>query len=122
MKAHIYKWIAECPICQVSKGENVLTPGLLNPLLVHEMTWTRITIDFIEGLAKSKGRDVILVVVDRLTKYALFLTLSHPFNVHDVADLFLSNIFKLHGLRKCIITDRDRIFTCALWQDLFKAK
>jgi hypothetical protein len=50
--------------------------------------------DFIEGLPKSQGKDVILVFVDRLTKYAHFLALSHPYNVQKVADLFMDNIVK----------------------------
>lgn len=95
--------------------EHVHIPGLLDPLPVLDMAWSHITMDFIEGLPKSKNKNVILVVVDRLTKYAHFLTLAHPFTVHDVADLFLSNIFKLHGLPSCIITDRDRIFTSTFW-------
>lgn len=67
------------------------------------------------------SKDVILVVVDRLTKYAHFLTSAHPFTTHEVAELFLSNIFKLHGLPVCIVSKRDRIFRSTLWQDLFKA-
>jgi hypothetical protein len=50
--------------------------------------------DFIEDLPKSQGKDVILEVVDRLTKYAHFLALSHPYNVQKVADLFMDNIVK----------------------------
>ena len=64
---------------------------------------------------------MILVVVDRFTKYAHFLTLSHPFQVQDVTTLFLDHIFKLHGLPTVIVTDRDRIFTSNLWQALFKS-
>lgn len=61
------------------------------------------------------------MVVDRFTKYAHFLTLSHSFTVQDVVTLFLENIFKLHGLPTVIVTDRDRIFTSNLWQALFKS-
>jgi hypothetical protein len=74
--------------------------------------------DFIEGLPTSGG-DVILVVVDRLTKYAHFLPLNHPYSAQDVANLYMDNIFKLHGLPKVIVTDRDPIFTSSVWQSLF---
>lgn len=70
--------INECPVCQITKSENIHIPGLLDPLEVPEMAWAHVTMDFIEGLPKSRGKDVILVVVDRLTKYAHFLALSHP--------------------------------------------
>jgi transposase InsO family protein len=77
--------------------------------------------DFIEGLPTSNGMNVILVIVDRLTKYAHFLPLSHPYTVHKVANLFLDHILKLDGLPKIIVSDRDRIFTSKLWQELFSA-
>jgi hypothetical protein len=77
--------------------------------------------DFIEGLPKFGGKNVIMVIVDRLTKYSHFLALVHPFTAQTVAQLFLDNIFKLHGVPTAIVTDRDRIFTRKLWQDLFKS-
>jgi hypothetical protein len=49
-----------------------------------------ISMDFVEGLPKSMGKDVILVVVDRLTKYAHFIPLSHPYTVQSIADLFMA--------------------------------
>jgi hypothetical protein len=75
--------------------------------------------DFVSGLPKSKGKDVILVVVDRLTKYAHFIALSHPYTVQKVAEMFMSNIIKLHGPPSVITTDKDAIFTSKLWQELF---
>jgi hypothetical protein len=82
---------------------------------------SHISIFFVEGLPKSNSKDVILVVVDRFTKYAHFPTSSHPLIVHDVTTLFLENIFKLHGLPSIIVTSRDRIFTSNPWQALFKS-
>ena len=66
--------------------------------------------DFIEGMPKSHGRDTILVVVDRLSKYAHFLALTHPFIAKVVADTFVEDVVKLHGMPKLIISDRDPIF------------
>jgi len=74
------------------------------------------SLDFIEGLPKSYKRDVILVVVDKFSKYAHFLPLSHPYTALQVAQTYFNNIYKLHGLPSAIISDRDRIFTSALWQ------
>ena len=76
--------------------------------------------DFIEGLPLSLGKDTILVVIDRLTKYAYFLPLTHPYTAKTVAKLFFDNIHKLHGIPTTITSDRDRIFTSAFWQGLFR--
>ena len=54
--------------------------------------------DFIDDLPKSQNKDVVLVVVDRLFKYANFITPSHPYIAQSVAWLFVDNIFKLHGI------------------------
>lgn len=77
--------------------------------------------DFIEGLPNSQGKEVILVVVDRFTRYAHFIPLSHPYTVLSVAQAFVDNIIRLHGPPKLIISDRDRIFTSKLWKDIFAA-
>ena len=61
-----------------------------------------------------KRKDVILVVVDRLTKYAHFIPLAHPYIVQTIATLIMDNILKLHGPPASILGDRDRIFTSSL--------
>ncbi|XP_028808761.1 uncharacterized protein LOC114763305 [Neltuma alba] len=72
--------------------------------------WEDISHDFISGLPKSQGYDVILVVVDQLTKYAHFMPLSHPYT----AKLFCKEIVCLHGMPHSIVSDRDSFFLSGL--------
>ena len=76
--------------------------------------------DFIEGLPKFHGKEVLLVIVDRLSKYAHFLPIAHPYTALDVAHIFMDNVFKLHGIPSNIISDRDCIFLNKFWKELFK--
>jgi hypothetical protein len=121
MKQQIIEYIKQCPVCQINNPEHCKYPGLLQPLPVPDFARTHISMDFIEGLPISENRDIILVVVDRFTKYAHFISLKHPITVKTVAQAFTANIFKLHGLPTVIVTDRCKIFISTLWQDLFKS-
>ncbi|GJR58207.1 reverse transcriptase [Tanacetum coccineum] len=80
--------------------------GLLHPLPFQ----IDISMDFIEALLVSQGKIVIMVVVDRLSKYAHFIPLSHPYTAAQVAKAFLDNIYKLQGLHSTILSDRDKDF------------
>jgi hypothetical protein len=71
------------------------------------------------GLPKSEGKSVIMVVFDRLTKYAHFCALSHPFKASIVATSFMDIVKKLHRTPKIIVSDRDPIFTGNFWTKLF---
>lgn len=68
MAKDIELFVRECDICQRHKIEHVPLAGLLQPLPIPTQAWSHITIDFIEGLSNSNGKQAILVVVDRLTK------------------------------------------------------
>lgn len=76
--------------------------------------------DFIESLPKSGGKDTILVVIDKFTKYAHLIALQHPSATAHVAQTMLDNVFKLYGPPKAIITDTDKIFSSGFWDELFK--
>ncbi|WVZ96857.1 hypothetical protein U9M48_042440 [Paspalum notatum var. saurae] len=101
LKKDVYQFVAQCAIFQQTKVE-------------------RLSLDFIEGLPTSKHYNCIMVVVDKFSKYAHFIALAHPFTAFQVALLYMDNVFKLHGIPEAIISDRDRIFTSHLWQELFK--
>jgi len=66
---------------------------------------------------KRVGKSTIFVVVDRLTKYAHFIPLSHSYTLKIVAGSFVDNIYKLYGMPRVIISDGDSLFFCGFWQE-----
>ena len=117
MKKEVRNWVRSCEGCQRCKPCLQTPAGTLQPLPIPHAIWVDISMDFIEGLPISRHKDTILVVVDRLSKYAHFLALSHPFTAAGVAQSYFEHIFKLHGLPKTIVSDRDRIFLSNFWKE-----
>lgn len=111
MKKGVKELVASCQVCQQAKSERVKYPGLLQPLPVPQFAWQVVT---------SHSYNCILVVVDKFSKYAHFVPLSHPFTALKVAMAYMEHIYKLHGLPEAIVSDRDKIFTSTLWQELFR--
>jgi hypothetical protein len=107
-------------MCQRNKTETLRPAGLLQPLDVPSQVWADISMDFIEGLPKVGGKSVILTVVDRFSKYAHFIVLSHPYTAASVARAFFDGIVCLHGFPSSIVSDRGPVFTGHVWRDLFQ--
>ncbi|MCH79693.1 Ty3/gypsy retrotransposon protein [Trifolium medium] len=120
MREDIKNYVQKCIICQQAKSLTSKPAGLLQPLPIPTQVWEDIAMDFITGLPNSSGFTVIMVVIDRLTKYSHFIPQKSDYTSKSVAEAFMSNIAKLHGIPKSIVSDRDKVFTSAFWQHLFK--
>lgn len=95
-------------------------PGLLQPFLIPTRAWEHVAMDFISGLPKSQGKDSVLVVINRYTKYSYFFALTYPYTASQIAQVFIDNVCKLHGLPTSIVSYRDPISISTFWRELFK--
>lgn len=120
MRKDVEKYVQQCDICQHHKYMAMSPAGLLRPLPLPERIWDDVTMDFIERLPHSSGMDTILVVEERLSKYAHFLPLKHPFTAPGVAALFTKEVVKLHSIPRTIISNQDKVFMSKFWLELFK--
>ena len=76
--------------------------------------------DFITGLPRTpRQKDTILVVVDHLSKMGHFITTKETVEAPQVVDLFIQNVFRLHGLPVSIVLDRDVRFCGHFWRHIF---
>lgn len=114
MKQDIQHFIQHCVVCQQAKISNCLPVGLLQPLPIPKQVWEDVAMDFITGLPNSHGFTVIMVVIDRISKYAHFVALKSEYTSRTVAEAFMTNIVRLHGLPKSIVSDGDKVFTSIL--------
>ena len=73
-------FVRGCVVCQRNKTEHLHPAGLLQPLPVPTHVWSDIAMDFVEEFPRVGGKSVILTVVDRFSKMAHFVALSHPYS------------------------------------------
>lgn len=109
LQKDIQEFVQNCIICQQAKIANTLPAGLLQPLPIPSQVWEDIAMDFITGLPSSHGYTTIMVVVDCLTKYAHFMAMKSDYTNKSVAETFMNNVVKLHGIclnRLCPIETR----------------
>jgi hypothetical protein len=121
MKKDVVDYITRCTKFQKVKAEHKHPAGLLQPLPILEKKWEVITMDFITGLPKTnKKHDSIMVVVEKLTKDAHFVPVKTMHTAANIAEIFMKEIARLHGIPRKIVSDKDTKFTSNFWRGLFK--
>jgi hypothetical protein len=112
MKEDIVNYVAICIECLQVKAEHRHQAGLLQPHTTSESKWELILMDFIVGFPLTARRhDLIFVVVDTLTKSAHFIHVCTTYQAPDIARIFISEIVRLHGMPKRIISNQGLVFT-----------
>src|SRR5258707_15846279 len=98
-------YMATCATCAHMKSPRHKPYGKLKQLPIPSRLWSSISMDFIEQLPDSKGFSAILVIVDRLTKQAIFIPSHNTVNTPQVAQLFLIHVFPKHGVPAHVTSD-----------------
>ena len=122
LRQDIEQYVKNCPVCQRTKAPRQLPAGQLSSLPIPEDIWEEIALDFIVKLPPTKLKgvvyDSILVVVDRLSKMALYIPACESWKAPDFATAFFENVVAIWGLPKGIVSDRGAMFTSAFWTEL----
>jgi len=111
IREDIKGFIKDCDTCQRTKVVRHAPYRLLQSNEAPDRPWKSIAMDFITDLPRSEGYDSILVVIDRLTIMSHFIPCSKNLEARQFANLFMKEIFRLHGLPHDIITNRGTVFT-----------
>ncbi|GJR24245.1 putative reverse transcriptase domain-containing protein [Tanacetum coccineum] len=122
MKADIATYVSKCLTCAKVKAEHQRPSGLLVQPKIPEWKWDNITMDFVTKLPKSsQGYDTIWVIVDRLTKSAIFTPMRETDPLDKLARMYLKEVVTRHGIPVSIICDRDPRFASNFWRSLQNA-
>ncbi|OMO52725.1 Integrase, catalytic core [Corchorus capsularis] len=119
MRHDVGKYVASCIVCLQAKSTSK-PHGLYTPLPIPHEPWTHISMDFVLGLPRSRrGKDSIFVVVDRFSKMAHVIACTKTDDAINVANLFLKEIVRLHGMPRTIVSNRDAKFLSHFWRTLW---
>ncbi|GJV05050.1 putative reverse transcriptase domain-containing protein [Tanacetum coccineum] len=122
MKVDIATYVSKCLTCAKVKAEHQRPSGLLVQPKIPEWKWDNITMDFVTKLPKtSQGYDTIWVIVDRLTKSAIFTPMRETDPMDKLARMYLKEVVTRHGIPVSIICDRDPRFASNFWRSLQNA-
>lgn len=92
--------------------------GYLHPLEIPIYPFDHISLDFIMGLPLSHGKDAILVVVDKFTKFAHFIATMAEVGAEESASLLFKHIINFFGMPSRIIGNRNPRWTSTVWHSL----
>jgi len=106
MSRYIGQYVSTYDLCLRTKLIRHALVGELHPLRIPDSRWDTLSVDFVVELPHSSRHDAVITVVDSVSKQAHFIPTHTMVTVEGAARLFLHQVWKLHGLPKCIISDR----------------
>lgn len=121
MHKTIAEYVSQCDTCQRAKAQTMSPAGLLQPLLIPCQVRDDVSMDFVDGLPRSDSHTTIMVVVDRLSKFAHLIPLTHPYTASIIAKKFTETVVKFHGMPRLILSDRDPIFLSNFLEEVLEA-
>jgi hypothetical protein len=118
MRDDVIAFIKSCITCGRAKACRHQPYGMLQQLPIPEHLWHSVSMDFIEQLPASSDYSVILVIIDRLTKQALFLPTTDNVMSEEVTQLYFKNVFSRHGVPAHITSNRGAEFVSHFFRSL----
>lgn len=118
LRRDVEAYVAGCDVCQRTKSSHQRSHPHLRPLEVPKVPWRHLSMDFIEPLPPSNNFNSILVIVDRLTKWSIFIPTTTKLSAPGLATLFTSCVLSQHGLPDSIVSDRGSKFVSKFWRHL----
>jgi hypothetical protein len=121
IRTYVQDYVKSCTTCARAKVPRHKPYGLLKQLPIPEKPWNSISMDFIEHLPDSSGFTAILVIIDRLSKQAIFIPTHDTITSPDLARLFVLHVFSKHGVPSHVTSDRGTEFVSHFFRSLGKA-
>jgi len=120
MSRYIGMYVFHCDLCLRTKIQRRLPTGELQLLPILDKRWDVISIDFIWELPESGGYNSIMVAVDSAGKCSHFVETVTTVTTAGVANLYLQNVWKLHGLPQKVVLDRGPQFVATFMKELYQ--
>ena len=119
MSRYIRQYISTCDLCLRTKLIRQALVGKLHPLRILDLRWNTLSVDFIMELSLSSRHNVMMTVADSVSKQAYFILMHTTVTVEGAARLFLHQVWKLHGLLKCVVLDHRPQFIACFTRELY---
>ena len=120
MSRYVGKYVSTCDLCLQTKAHRHPPVGELHPLPILDNPWDTVSVDFIVELLDSVGHDVVMVVVDSITKQTHFMPTFTTVTAAGMACLFIQHVWKHHGLPHKVVSDHGPQFMAEFTRELYR--
>jgi len=120
MSRYIGQYVSTCDLCLRTKPIKQAPVGKLHSLQILNSRWDTLSVDFVVELPLSSRHDAVITVVDSVSKRAHFIPMHTTVTAEGAARLFLHQVWKLHGLPKCVVSDHRPQFIACFTRELYR--